>query len=576
MLGVRLVLIALVLLGGCDEADDSSLTALKPGRLRLDRETVAFFPTPQLFTQTFDLQLYNSGQTELIFESIEFQPQLNAFVINNPPVKLAPKEGVLMSITFAPGDAVVHESDLQFRFDGDNSPLSIPVTGTGQVNPACAPCDAPPASFCMSDEVLALYERADGACEEGMCAYEVQDVRCTVSCDVDQGACLDLDAGPSGGTPNPNPNPISENDSGPETPGGEGGTGTPGGDVDAGNLADPEDAGPEPVFRIAHSNPEQCYTCTDWGNPTTCSIAMTNCPLPGSDGYGQEIHYPQAGPVELLPSSDVLLQDPKTGLSWWRCANGGANTPCDADQDRVTFAGAQQRCAQLTAEDGTALRVPTLGELLTIVNYESQTGLMDLPIGSANWNLLDPNRQRTGQPPHRVLGHQHHYRGLSASNGSRPSPHPVHGWRPLGVKWFYGNRGFNFRRANRFGMEEMRLRAEHQHDRLLHGNAGAIAAPRCHGPLFGPERRLGCSVAFAGHPRNHQPCPLGQRGVGTRFWARSRRAVGTLALGHARARSFGHVGFFTSGVGMAKRWDHAHISVRAGALILVCGRPSSY
>ena len=41
---------------------------------------------------------------------------------------------------------------------------------------------------------------------------------------------------------------------------------------------------------------------------------MTNCPLPGSDGYGQEIHYPQAGPVELLPSSDVLLQDPKTGL----------------------------------------------------------------------------------------------------------------------------------------------------------------------------------------------------------------------------------------------------------------------
>lgn len=379
MLGVRLVLIALVLLGGCDEADDSSLTALKPGRLRLDRETVAFFPTPQLFTQTFDLQLYNSGQTELNFESIEFQPQLNAFVVNNPPVKLAPKEGVLMSITFAPGDAVVHESDLQFRFDGDNSPLSIPVTGTGQANPACAPCDAPPASFCMSDEVLALYERADGACEEGMCAYEVQDVRCTVGCDVDQGTCLDLDAGPSGGTPNPNPNPISENDSGPETPGGEGGTGTPGGDVDAGNLADPEDAGPEPVFRIAHSNPEQCYTCTDWGNPTTCSIAMTNCPLPGSDGYGQEIHYPQAGPVELLPSSDVLLQDPKTGLSWWRCANGGANTPCDADQDRVTFAGAQQRCAQLTAEDGTALRVPTLGELLTIVNYESQTGLMDLP-----------------------------------------------------------------------------------------------------------------------------------------------------------------------------------------------------
>ena len=58
--------------------------------------------------------------------------------------------------------------------------------------------------------------------------------------------------------------------------------------ADSGTPALPYDAGTLPMYEVAHSNPTQCFNCTDWNNPTSCGAASSGCPASNSTGNGQD------------------------------------------------------------------------------------------------------------------------------------------------------------------------------------------------------------------------------------------------------------------------------------------------
>ena len=207
-----------------------------------------------------------------------------------------------------------------------------------------------------------------------------------------------MDAGP---TSNGNNNNNGSNNNEPEnTDGGVTDGGFTDGGIHHGNNNPPSssqtdggtsslffDAGTSPAYVVAHSNPSQCYTCADWDNPTTCGTPTSNCPAESGTGGGQEYHYGNNAPLQFAAEDANVLQDELTGLFWRRCLNGGSSTPCNADTQLQNFSQAQTTCNDLHMSNGEVMRIPTLGELLSIVDYESPAGVFqndffDLPNAS--------------------------------------------------------------------------------------------------------------------------------------------------------------------------------------------------
>ncbi|GEM_PF-5643998 len=394
----HLFLLILAALMGCEACDGdvgNDLSNLKPGRLRVAEAVLVFGPTPLQMSQKQEIQLYNSGQLPLVFESMAFEPEGVVFLIPNQPDRLDVKESLFMEVVFTPGEATAYAAQLIFTFDGDNSPFQLSVSGEGMANPLCAPCDETPASFCMNDQVMAFYEKTSETCDNGLCLYTVQDVSCNWGCAPEAGRCVVLDAGPgnngsgNGNNNNNNP-PPSPTDAGVIDAGthGNGNNNPPlSGAIDSGPANLPDDAGVSPTYEVAHSNPTQCFNCTDWNNPTTCGAAAPGCPAPNSTGHGQEYHHNQLSPLQFTVVGSELLQDERTGLVWRRCLNGGAGTPCDANTLLQNFSQAQTTCNELQTDNGETMRMPSLGELLTITDYESTLGIFqndffDLPNAS--------------------------------------------------------------------------------------------------------------------------------------------------------------------------------------------------
>ena len=382
-----LILFLACLLLGCEETNEPPLTELKPAHLRVSPERLDFGTFPTGFSSSKDIILYNSGQVNLIFENIEFEGFHDSFSLTPTVEEIGIKDSITLTLQFSPTLPQSFETQLLFYFEGDNSPLTIPIVGSSIENPICGPCDTPPGSYCIDEKTLAIYEKSSEGCEDDQCLFVAQDVLCNIGCDLQIQSCISLDAGVVTTTTPPVQNvdvdggltledagasqsSISPNDAN------EGSSHL----FDSGTMSETAD-----VYAVAIGNIQSCYHCTDWQNPTTCSVSQSNCDLNQTIGYGQENDHPQNTVLDFTPiENETLFKDNNTGLIWSRCVNGSLNSPCDAQTQRQTWSGAQDLCAQRTSYLGQGFRLPSVSELLTLVNYASATHLLanenfDLP-----------------------------------------------------------------------------------------------------------------------------------------------------------------------------------------------------
>ena len=263
-------------------------------------------------------------------------------------------------------------------------PFFIDVFASSVDNPLCAPCDEAPANYCIDDNILALYEKTLESCGEGMCLYVAQDVLCNIGCDRETGACISLDAGVNTGGSNNNNN-ANDNDGG-ALPADNDVVADGGYNPDSQGTNDTENDGgtnaqATAAYQVAQANSTTCYTCSDWENPISCDVSEANCTSTQGIGYGQEYHYDNSHELAFLEIEGRLLKDTNTGLTWSRCANGSLNDPCDTNTQPQNFASATALCQQRAAYEGASFRLPSLGELLTLINYQSSLTVL----GDANF-----------------------------------------------------------------------------------------------------------------------------------------------------------------------------------------------
>jgi hypothetical protein len=373
-----LMFVLSLLFCGCEETNEPPLTELKPAHLRVAPDGLGFGIFPIGFSASKEITLYNSGQIKLRFESITLEEFSDSFSLSPTIAEIEIKDSLILTLEFSPTLPQSFETRLLFNFDGDNSPLSIPVSGMSIDNPLCAPCDSSPPSYCIDENVLAIYEKATESCGEGQCLFVAQDVLCHLGCDLQTQSCTSLDAGientittPPQETPEDaggvdiDDGGLSQNTTPPLYTNSDGGLGF----YDSGANGDTLN-----IFSVAQGNLQTCYHCAEWDNPTSCSVSSHNCSLIQTTGFGQEKDHPQASPLSFtLIDGESLFKDNNTGFIWSRCANGSLVSPCDTNTQRQNLSSAQALCTQRTPYLDQHFRLPSVGEILTLINYQSET-----------------------------------------------------------------------------------------------------------------------------------------------------------------------------------------------------------
>ena len=294
-------------------------------------------------------------------------------------------------------------------FDGENTPLSSMSSRAALTTHFAHPAMKRPQTI-VSMTILALYEKTLESCGEGMCLYVAQDVLCNIGCDRETGACISLDAGVNTGGSNNN-NDANDNDGG-ALPADNDVVADGGYNPDSQGTNDTENDGgtnaqATAAYQVAQANYHNVLYLYRLENPINCDVSEANCTSTQGIGYGQEYHYDNSHELAFLEIEGRHLKDTNTGLTWSRCANGSLNDPCDTNTQPQNFASATALCQQRAAYEGASFRLPSLGELLTLINYQSSLTVLGDAIYVALRSLLDHGPSSTYKPTHQLLGHQH-------------------------------------------------------------------------------------------------------------------------------------------------------------------------
>lgn len=92
--------------------------------------------------------------------------------------------------------------------------------------------------------------------------------------------------------------------------------------------------------------------------------------------YGQDAHY-SINPLSYTDNGDGTIHDNVTGLVWQKCSVGETGSDCSGGSiGSYSWSSAQSVCASSNLAGGN-WRLPTMTELMSIVDYEESMGTLD-------------------------------------------------------------------------------------------------------------------------------------------------------------------------------------------------------
>tara|TARA_Y100001954_G_scaffold64051_1_gene69768 strand:- start:971 stop:2746 length:1776 start_codon:yes stop_codon:yes gene_type:complete len=258
-------------------------------------DLVDFGEVPVGFRISRNLQVLNSGQSELTIEAFRIESDNEVFEVEMEPMQLPFQSDVMVPIFFWPNEAGTFEGTLTIVSDASNTDaLEVRLKGVGIEEVICGDCTSPPEDRCLNENDLVVYDQ-EGYCEDDQCRYVATHITCPWGCDADTATCFPECQGEDCPSVDAGPEPMPE-------------------PVDAGspNEIEPADAGPPPV------SPEGEIIDVAVGRYTSCAL-RTNGKVYcwGSNGEGKlGIGLPSTGTPNPMSLGPAMLpeNDPVTDI----------------------------------------------------------------------------------------------------------------------------------------------------------------------------------------------------------------------------------------------------------------------
>ncbi len=310
---------------GCNACDTEVYVVKGNALIVAGSDLVDFGDVPVNFRISRNLQILNSGQTELTISEIRIESEDTVFEVATPSLRLPAQTDVDLVLSFMPQEEKAYEGTLVLVSDATNvEKMEVRLTGTGLADRVCGECNDPPANYCLTESDLVVYEQ-EGYCEDDQCLYIAIHIDCPWGCDAETATCFPDCQGEDCPSVDAGSNTDGHTDGAADgtTDGTADGTvdGTIDDTLDGGTLEPQEtiDAGIEPEPEVEDAGPP---VATPTGEIIDVAVGRhTSCALRnngkvycwgsnggGRLGIGSSDGQPHPSPVQaaLLPENDLV------------------------------------------------------------------------------------------------------------------------------------------------------------------------------------------------------------------------------------------------------------------------------